>query len=67
MDNISFSCHLFPPSIINLSAGLYARFTLSYRDVRALDSPYDLVVWPGNDLPDGLDRFPRQLKETSQS
>ena len=49
MDNISFTRHRFPPDIIRHSVWLYARFTLSYRDVedllaeRGLDISYESV------------------------
>ncbi len=36
MDNISFTRHRFPPDIIRHAVWLYARFTLSYRDVEDL-------------------------------
>ncbi len=45
MRQLSFKRHRFPPDIICHSVWLYARFTLSYRDVeemlaeRGLDSP----------------------------
>ena len=49
MDNISFTRHRFPPDIIRHAVWLYARFTLSYRDVedllaeRGLDISYESV------------------------
>ncbi len=49
MTNISFKRHRFPPEIIRRSVWLYARFTLSYRDVedllaeRGLDISYETV------------------------
>ena len=49
MDNISFRRHRFPPDIIRHAVWLYARFTLSYRDVedllaeRGLDISYESV------------------------
>ena len=49
MDTISFKRHRFPPEIIRRAVGLYARFTLSYRDVegllaeRGLDISYESV------------------------
>ncbi len=49
MHNISFKRHRFPPEIIRHSVWLYARFTLSYRDVedllaeRGLDISYETV------------------------
>ena len=49
MDNISFARHRFPPDIICHAVWLYARFTLSYRDVeyllaeRGLDISYESV------------------------
>ncbi len=49
MTNISFKRHRFPPEIIRHSVWLYARFTLSYRDVedllaeRGLDISYETV------------------------
>jgi putative transposase len=49
MDEICFKRHLFPPDIIRHAVWLYARFTLSYRDVedllaeRGLDISYESV------------------------
>ena len=49
MQNISFKRHRFPPEIIRHAVWLYARFTLSYRDVedllaeRGLDISYETV------------------------
>ena len=49
MDTISFKRHRFPPEIIRCAVWLYARFTLSYRDVedllaeRGLDISYESV------------------------
>ena len=49
MDTISFKRHRFPPDIIRRAVWLYARFTLSYRDVedllaeRGLDISYESV------------------------
>ena len=49
MDTISFKRHRFPPEIIRHAVWLYARFTLSYRDVedllaeRGLDISYESV------------------------
>ena len=49
MDNICFKRHRFPPDIIRHAVWLYARFTLSYRDVedllaeRGLDISYESV------------------------
>ena len=49
MQTISFKRHRFPPEIIRHSIWLYARFTLSYRDVedllaeRNLDISYETV------------------------
>ena len=49
MDTISFKRHRFPPGIIRRAVWLYARFTLSYRDVedllaeRGLDISYESV------------------------
>ena len=49
MDTISFKRHRFPPNIIRRAVWLYARFTLSYRDVedllaeRGLDISYESV------------------------
>ena len=49
MDTISFKHHRFPPEIIRRAVWLYARFTLSYRDVedllaeRGLDISYESV------------------------
>jgi len=49
MDNICFKRHRFPPDIIRHAVWLYARFTLSYRDVedllaeRGLDISYETV------------------------
>lgn len=47
MQNISFNGHRFPPYVIRHAVWLYARFTLSYRDVedllaaRGLDISYE--------------------------
>ena len=49
MRTISFKRHRFPPEIIRHSIWLYARFTLSFRDVeellaeRGLDVSYETV------------------------
>ena len=49
MDTLSFKRHRFPPDIIRHAVWLYARFTLSYRDVedllaeRGLDISYESV------------------------
>ncbi len=49
MRRLSFKRHRFPPDIIRHSIWLYARFTLSYRDVeemlaeRGLDISYETV------------------------
>ncbi len=49
MHQLSFKRHGFPPDIIRHSVWLYARFTLSYRDVeemlaeRGLDISYEIV------------------------
>ena len=49
MYTISFKRHRFPPEIIGRAVWLYARFTLSYRDVedllaeRGLDISYESV------------------------
>jgi putative transposase len=49
MPDISFTRHCFPPDIIRHAVWLYARFTLSYRDVedllteRGLDISYETV------------------------
>ncbi len=49
MDTISFKRHRFPPEIIRRAIWLYARFTMSYRDVedllaeRGLDISYESV------------------------
>ena len=49
MRNISFKRHRFPPEFICHAVWLYARFTLSYRDVedllaeRGLDISYESV------------------------
>ncbi len=49
MRTISFRRHRFPPDIIRHAVWLYARFTLSYRDVedllaeRGLDISYETV------------------------
>src|SRR6516225_3899953 len=49
MTTISFARHQFPPAIIRHAVWLYARFTLSYRDVeellaeRSLDVSYETV------------------------
>jgi putative transposase len=47
MRNISFKRHRFPPEVIRHAVWLYARFTLSFRDVedllaeRGLDISYE--------------------------
>jgi transposase-like protein len=42
---ISFARHPFPPAIIRRAVWLYARFTLSYRDVEDLRcSPENFAV-----------------------
>ncbi len=49
MRQLSFERHRFAPDIIRHSVGLYARFTLSYRDVeerlaeRGPDNSYETV------------------------
>ena len=49
MHNLSFKRHRFPPEIICHAVWLYARFTLSYRDIedllaeRGLDISYESV------------------------
>ncbi len=49
MRQLSFKRHRFPPDIIRHAIWLYARFTLSYRDVeemlaeRGLDVSYETV------------------------
>jgi transposase-like protein len=49
MQNISFKRHRFPPTLIRHAVWLYARFTLSYRDIedllaeRGLDISYETV------------------------
>ena len=49
MQNISFKRHRFPPEIIRHAVWLYARFTLSYRDIedllaeRGLNISYETV------------------------
>ena len=49
MHKLSFKRHRFPPDIIRHSIWLYARFTLSFRDVeemlaeRGLDVSYETV------------------------
>ena len=49
MQNISFKRHRFPPYVIRHAVWLYARFTLSYRDIedllaeRGLDISYETV------------------------
>jgi putative transposase len=49
MRQVSFKRHRFPPEIIRHSIWLYARFTLSFRDVeemlaeRGLDVSYETV------------------------
>lgn len=49
MTTISFARHQFPPAIIRYAVWLYARFTLSYRDVeellaeRGLDVSYETI------------------------
>jgi putative transposase len=36
MQPLSFKRHLFPPAITRYSVWLYARFTLSFRDVEEM-------------------------------
>jgi hypothetical protein len=49
MQPISYDCHRFPPEVIRHAIWLYARFTLSYRDVeellaeRGLDLSYETI------------------------
>jgi putative transposase len=49
MHRLSFKRHRFPPEIIRHSIWLYARFTLSFRDVeemlaeRGLDVSYETI------------------------
>jgi putative transposase len=49
MQPLSFKRHRFPPEIIRHSVWLFARFTLSYRDIeeqpaeRGLDASYETV------------------------
>ena len=49
MQAISFTRHRFPPAVIRHAFWLYARFTLSFRDVedllaeRGLDISYETV------------------------
>jgi transposase-like protein len=49
MPPISYARHRFPPVVIQHAVWLYARFTLSFRDVEALlakrriDVPYETV------------------------
>ncbi|MBT4587904.1 MAG: IS6 family transposase, partial [Rhodospirillaceae bacterium] len=49
MQKISYRRHRFPPHIIQHAIWLYARFTLSYRDIedllaeRGLDISYETV------------------------
>ena len=44
MDAISFNRHRFPPDIIRHAVWLYARLTLSYRDVEDLLAERDLDI-----------------------
>ena len=44
MDTISFKRHRFPPEIIRRAVWLYARFTLSYRDVEIFDTLWEAKV-----------------------
>jgi transposase-like protein len=44
MQNISFKRHRFPPEIIRHTIWLYARFTLSYRDVEDLLAEHGLDI-----------------------
>ena len=50
MQNISFKRHRFPPEVIRHAVWLYARFTLSYRDVE------DLLAQRSLDISYGADR-----------
>ncbi len=44
MRQLSFKRHRFPPDIIRHSICLYARFTLSYRDVEEMLAERDLDI-----------------------
>jgi putative transposase len=44
MDNISFARHQFPLDIIRRAVWLYARFTLSYRDIEGLPAERGLNI-----------------------
>ena len=60
MKNISFKGHRFPPEMIRHAVWLYARFTLSYRDVE------DLLAERGLDISyESCSKFPFFLAETS--
>ena len=74
MGTISFKCHRFPPEIIRRAVWLYARFTLSYRDVedllaeRGLDISYGSVRrWFQRYGPELEQRLRRHLKPTHKS
>ena len=45
MQNISFKRHRFPPSVIRHAVWLYARFTLSYRDMEDLLAERELDIY----------------------
>jgi putative transposase len=65
MTTISFAHHQFPPAIIRHAIWLYARFTLSYRDVeellaeRRLEVSYETV---GRWVPKFGPLFARELR-----
>ena len=67
MDTMSFKRHRFPPEIIRRAVWLYARFTLSYRDVedllaeRGLDISYES---PTRAYGAGSSSLVRRLPET---
>ena len=74
MDTISFKRHRFPPEIIRRAVWLYARFTLSYRDVedllaeQGLDISYESVRrWFQRYGPELEQRLRRHLKPTHKS
>ena len=63
MDTISFKRHRFPPDIIRHAVWLYARFTLSYRDVEDLLAER-VWIFPTRAYGAGSSSWVRRLPET---
>ena len=72
MRHLSFKRHRFPPEIIRHSIWLYARFTLSFRDVeemlaeRGLDVSYETIhrwVLKFGSATEGTDAYLKQWRE----